>query len=165
VTAGGGCVTADHLPNTTAAVSGLPPVSVVTPPPTPTFNHCGTIVLSDAGTVGFVVGTANFRDSSAADATLSQLAATLKQGTEHITLIGSTSTEGGDAINNPLSLHRAQAVEQVLVSMGIPASRITAIGDGSHWPGRVPDTAPNGELLPGPAEQDREVIVQLPKCT
>ncbi len=165
VTAGGGCVTADPLPNTTAEVSGLPPVSVVRPPPTPTFNNCGAIVLSDAGTVGFVVGTANFRNPSAADATLSRLAATLKQGTEHITLIGSTSTEGGDAINNPLSLHRAQAVERVLISMGIPTSRITAIGDGSHWSGRVPDIGPSGELLPGPAEQDREVIVQLPKCT
>jgi OmpA-OmpF porin, OOP family len=166
VTAGGGCVTADTQPNTAAELSGLPAVSVVTPPPTPTLrNNCGTIVLSDAGTVGFVVGKATFRDPSAAEATLSQLVGTLKRGTEHITLIGSTSTEGGDAINNPLSLHRAQAVERVLESMGIPASRITAIGDGSHWPGRVPDIGPNGELLPGPAEQDREVIVQLPKCT
>jgi OmpA-OmpF porin, OOP family len=165
VTAGGGCVTADTLPNTAAEVPGLPPVSVVTPPPTPSFhNNCGTIVLSDAGTVGFVVGTATFRDPSEADATLSQLADTLKRGTEHITLIGSTSTEGGDAINNPLSLRRAEAVERVLVSMGISAGRITAVGDGSHWPGRVPDIGPNGELLPGPAEQDREVIVQLPKC-
>jgi OmpA-OmpF porin, OOP family len=166
VTAGGGCVTADPQPNTAAEVSGLPLVSVVPPPPTPDIHRtCGTIALSDAGTVGFVVGTATFRDPSAADATLSQLAATLNRTTEHITLIGSTSTEGGDAINNPLSLHRAQAVEQVLVSMGIAASRITAVGDGSHWPGRVPDIGPGGDLLPGPAEQDREVIVQLPKCT
>jgi outer membrane protein OmpA-like peptidoglycan-associated protein len=165
VTAGGGCVTADTLPNTTSEVSGLPVVSAVPLPPTPNIHStCGTIVLSDAGTVGFIVGTATFRDRSAADATLSQLAATLRRGTEHITLIGSTSTEGGDAINNPLSLHRAQTVEQVLLSMGIAASRITGIGDGSHWPGRVPDIGPNGELLPGPAEQDREVIVRLPKC-
>jgi hypothetical protein len=28
----------------------------------------------------------------------------------------------------------------------------------------VTDIGPGGELLPGPAEQDREVIVQLPSC-
>jgi outer membrane protein OmpA-like peptidoglycan-associated protein len=80
-------------------------------------------------------------------------------------LIGSTSSEGGDALNNPLSLARAKAVKSVLVSMGIPGSRITTTGDGSHWPGRVNDIGPGGVLLPGPAEQDREVIVQLPQCT
>jgi len=165
VKAGGGCVTVDPVPNTAPEIAGLPPVSVVTPPATPTISNCGTIQLEDAGTVGFVVGTATFRDPSAAEATLRQLAGTLKQGTEHITLIGSTSSEGGDAVNNPLSLQRAQAVEAALASLGIPASRITTMGDGSHWPGRMNDIGPGGVLLPGPAEQDREVIVQLPQCT
>jgi OmpA-OmpF porin, OOP family len=164
VQAGGGCVTADTLPNTAAAIAGLPPVSIVTPPTTPSFSNCGTFALEDAGTVGFVVGTANFRDPSAAQATLSQLARTLAQGTEHITLIGSTSSEGGNALNDRLSLARAKAVKSVLVSMGISASRITPIGDGSHWPGRVRDVGANGVLLPGPAEANREVIVQLPHC-
>jgi OmpA-OmpF porin, OOP family len=165
IQAGGGCVTADSGPNTAAAVAGLPAVSLVPPPATPVFNNCGTIKLSDAGSVGFIVGTANFRDPSAAQATLQQLANTLKQGSEHITLIGSTSSEGGDAINNPLSGNRADAVQSVLVSTGIAASRITATGEGSHWPGRVVDIGPGGVLLPAQAEQDREVIVQLPKCT
>jgi OOP family OmpA-OmpF porin len=165
VRAGGGCVTVDQDPNTTHAVSGLPAVSLVPLPPTPVIRNCGTIVLSDAGSVGFVVGQSVFRDPAAAQATLSKLASTLKQGSEHITLIGSTSSEGGDAINNPLSQARANAVSRVLISMGIAASRITAVGDGSHWPGRVNDTGPGGELLPGPAEQDREVIVQLPACS
>jgi OOP family OmpA-OmpF porin len=165
IKAGGACVTADTGPNTADALTGLPTVSLVPPPATPVFNNCGTIKLSDAGSVGFIVGTANFRDPSAARATLQQLASTLKKGSEHITLIGSTSSEGGDAINNPLSQQRAQAVQSVLISMGIPASRITAIGKGSHWPGRVPDIGPGGVLLPAQAEQDREVIVQLPRCT
>jgi outer membrane protein OmpA-like peptidoglycan-associated protein len=165
VKAGGGCVTVNTLPNTAAEIPGLPPVGVVTPPATPAFRNCGTIALQDAGSVGFIVGTANFRDPSAAQATLQELADTLKQGTETIMLIGSTSSEGGDALNNPLSLARAKAVKSVLVSMGIPGSRITTTGDGSHWPGRVNDIGPGGVLLPGPAEQDREVIVQLPQCT
>jgi outer membrane protein OmpA-like peptidoglycan-associated protein len=165
VKAGGGCVTVDPTPNTSAEISGLPPVGIVTPPATPTFSNCGTFTLADAGSVGFVVDRATFRDPTAAEATLQQLADTLKQGTEHITLIGSTSSEGGDAVNNPLSLQRAKAVETVLFSMHIPASRITIMGDGSHWPGRVNDIGPGGVLLPAQAEQDREVIVQLPQCT
>ena len=165
VRAGGACVTADPQPNTAAEISGLPPVSIVAPPVTPVFRNCGNILLEDAGTVGFNADTATFRDPSAAEATLSQLVDKLKQSTEHITLIGSTSSEGSDAVNNALSLDRAKAVERVLVSQGIPASRITTYGDGSHWPGRVPDIGPSGVLLPGPAEEDREVIVQLPQCT
>jgi OmpA-OmpF porin, OOP family len=161
VEAGGGCVTVDRLPNTAAEIAGLPRVGIVTPPTTPPFSNCGTIRLEDAGTVGFVVGKDTFRNPSAAEATLRQLADTLKQGTEHVTLIGSTSSEGGDALNNPLSLKRAQAVAAVL---GLPPSRITTVGDGSHWAGRVNDIGPGGVLLPGPAEQDREVIVQLPQC-
>lgn len=160
VTAGGGCVTVDPLPNTAAEIAGLPPVSIVTP----AFNNCGTFTLADAGSVGFVAGTATFRDPSAAEATLRQLAAKLKQVTEHITLIGSTSSEGGDAVNYPLSLDRAKAVEEVLVSLGIPASRITTAGDGAHWPGRVNDIGPGGVILSAQAAQDNEVIVQLPQC-
>jgi OmpA-OmpF porin, OOP family len=165
VTAGGGCVTVDSLPTTAPEISGMPPVGIVTPPQPPVFHGCGTTVLEDAGSVGFVVGTSIFRNPSEAEATLAQLAAKLKQSTEPITLIGSTSTEGGNAVNNPLSVKRAEAVKQVLVSDGISGSRIRTVGDGSHYPGRVPDSGPGGILLPGPAEQDREVIVQLPPCS
>jgi OOP family OmpA-OmpF porin len=164
IKAGGGCAQVDSVANTSAAQPGLPVVSAVVPPPTPSFGNCGIFVLADAGSVGFIVGTANFRNPLAAESTLRELAAKLKRGTEHIKLIGSTSTEGGDAINNPLSLYRAEAIKNALVSLGIAATRITAIGNGSHWSGRVPDIGPGGVLLPGPAEEDREVIVQLPRC-
>jgi OmpA-OmpF porin, OOP family len=164
IKAGGGCVTADTVADTSPEISSLPPVGIVNLPPPPVFSNCGSIALEDAGTVGFIVGTAHFRNPSAAQATLQRLADKLKQGSEHITLVGSTSSEGGDAINDALSLARAKAVEDALISMGVPASRITTVGDGSHWPGRVNDVGPGSELLPGPAEQDREVIVQLPRC-
>lgn len=144
--------------------ANLPAVSMVPLPAPPIFKPCGTTVLSDAGSVGFNDGNASFRDPAAARSTLSQLASVLKQGTEPITLIGSTSTEGGDAINNPLSTKRAAAVKSVLMSLGVAGSRITVVGDGAHYPGRVPDVGPDGQLLPGQAEQDREVIVQLPQC-
>ena len=168
VKASGACVTVSSLPNTAAELPGLPAVSVVTPPPPPSFskisNNCGTVVLQDAGSVGFQQGSASFRDPAAALATLSSLADTLKKGSEHITLIGSTSSEGGDAVNDPLSLRRANAVKAALVSLHVPASRISTVGEGSHWSGRMKDLGSGGVLLPGPAEQDREVVVQLPQC-
>lgn len=165
VKAGGGCVTADPAPNTAQELAGLPPVTKVPLPPPVVIRACGTTILSDSGSVGFVDGKSTFRNPPEADTTLRQLADALKDSSEHITLIGSTSSEGGDAINNPLSQNRADAVKSALVSMGIPASRITATGEGSHWSGRVPDIGPGGELLPAQAEQDREVIVQLPSCS
>jgi OOP family OmpA-OmpF porin len=164
VAAGGACVTADTTPNTSAEPADLPAVSTVPLPAPPIFKPCGTTVLSDAGSVGFNAGNASFRDPAAARSTLSQLASILKQGTEPITLIGSTSTEGGDAINNPLSTKRAAAVRSVLVSLGVAGSRITVVGDGAHYSGRVPDVGPDGQLLLGQAEQDREVVVRLPQC-
>jgi len=164
VTAGGACVTVDPTPNTNQEMPGLPAVATVPLPAPPVFKSCGTTVLSDAGSVGFNVGLSSFRDPSEARQTLSNLASVLKQGTEPIKLIGSTSSEGGDAVNGPLSLNRAKAVESVLVSLGVPAGRITVVGDGAHYPGRVADLGPGGQLLLPEAEQDREVIVQLPQC-
>lgn len=164
IKAGGGCVSVDLTPDTTADLPNLPQVAIVTPPPTPAFSNCGTFALEDASTVGFVDGKASFRDPGAATTTLQKLADKLKQGSEHITLIGGTSSEGSEALNNSLSKSRAEAVETILVSMGISMSRITIKGDGSHWPGRVNDLGPGGVLLPAQAEQDREVIVQLPRC-
>jgi OOP family OmpA-OmpF porin len=164
VGAGGACVTVDQSPNTNQAMPGLPAVATAPLPASPTFKNCGTTVLSDAGSVGFKDGLASFRDPPEAKQTLSRLATILKQGTEPVTLIGSTSSEGGDAVNNPLSLNRAAAVKAVLASLGVPGTRITAVGDGSHYPTRVPDLRPGGQLLLPQAEQDREVIVQLPHC-
>jgi OOP family OmpA-OmpF porin len=164
MTAGGACVTVDQTPNTSQEMPGLPAVATVPLPAPPVFKSCGTTVLSDAGSVGFNVGLSSFRDPSEARQTLGKLATVLMQGAEPIRLIGSTSSEGGDAVNDPLSLNRAKAVESVLVSLGVPAGRITVVGDGAHYPKRVADLGPGGQLLLPQAEQDREVIVQLPQC-
>jgi outer membrane protein OmpA-like peptidoglycan-associated protein len=164
VVAGGGCATVDTSPNTGAELPGLPGVTTVALPTPPTFRNCGTTVLGDAGSVGFKDGLPSFRDPVGARSTLNRLAAALRQGTEQITLIGSTSTEGGDAFNNTLSSKRATAVKAVLVLLGVPGGRIKVVGDGAHYPGRVPDIGPDGQLLLAQAEQDREVIVQLPQC-
>lgn len=164
VRAGGACVTVSTTPNTNAETAGLPSVSTVPLPAPPVFSTCGITILSNDGSVGFNDGNASFRDPAAARSALSELASTLKRGSEQITLIGSTSTEGGDAINQPLSTRRAAAVKSVLMSFGISGARIKVIGDGAHYPGRVNDVGSGGQLLLAQAEQDREVIVQLPRC-
>lgn len=48
---------------------------------------------------------------------------------------GHTDSKGTDAINDPLSLNRAQAVAQYLVSAGVPQSQFQNVsGFGSHQP-------------------------------
>jgi hypothetical protein len=47
----------------------------------------------------------------------------------------------------------------------VNSRRITIRADGPAYPGRVRDIGPNGQLILWAAEQDREVIVQLPPCT
>jgi OmpA-OmpF porin, OOP family len=165
VTAGGASVCVDPSANTRGELTGLPTVATVPLPAPVVFNPCGTTVLSDQGSVGFNDNESTFRSSSLAQATLLQLAQKLKNGTEPIKLIGSTSSEGSKAHNYTLSRERAKAVAKVLEKDGVNATRITIVPDGPNYPGRVPDIGPNGQLILSAAEQDREVIVQLPQCT
>jgi outer membrane protein OmpA-like peptidoglycan-associated protein len=47
---------------------------------------------------------------------------------------GHTDSQGSDAINQPLSFNRATAVREYLVSRGVAAEKISAIGMSSHRP-------------------------------
>lgn len=51
-----------------------------------------------------------------------------------ITVIGHTDSTGSDAINNPLSLDRAQSVRDYLAARGVSASRIQTLGRGDREP-------------------------------
>ncbi|NKZ05271.1 OmpA family protein [Actinomadura latina] len=165
VKAGGGCIAVDREPNTSTALPGLPPVTPVKLPPAPTFTGCGDAALTAANKVGFVKGTDEFADPAGAKSTLGKLAAVLTKGDQRLRLIGSTSSEGGDAINDPLSERRAERVKKELATLGVAADRITAEGAGAHLEGREKDIGPGGVLLPGPAAANRKVVVRLPKCT
>jgi len=51
-----------------------------------------------------------------------------------VRIIGHTDSTGNDAINNPLSLDRAESVRDYLAARGVAASRIEIDGRGSHQP-------------------------------
>ena len=67
--------------------------------------------------------------------TLDSVATVLKTYPDSIIVVsGHTDTTGNDAINNPLSVNRANSVETYLESQGISSSRITSRGYGSKQP-------------------------------
>lgn len=57
-----------------------------------------------------------------------------KRPAPEITVIGHTDTVGGNAVNDPLSLQRAQSVKETLLAAGIKATSIVVIGRGEREP-------------------------------
>jgi outer membrane protein OmpA-like peptidoglycan-associated protein len=51
-----------------------------------------------------------------------------------VSIVGHTDSTGSAAINNPLSVDRAQSVRDYLVARGIPATRIETSGRGEREP-------------------------------
>ena len=83
--------------------------------------------------------------TSAATGNIDELATTLqKYADTNITIDGHTDSSGSDAINQPLSQRRAQAVANELTSKGVDNSRITATGYGSSQP-VAPNTTEAGK--------------------
>ncbi len=162
--AAGAQVTIDQTPLTGPAPASAPKVSLVTtteviwnPPP----GTCGTALNTTE--LHFIVGTAKLQDPAAATPALQNVVAELKANHRVATITGTTSSEGGPAINIPLSKKRAQVTAQLMESMRLPRSQIgQVIGLGSHFPGYVPDIGPGGVLLPGPAAENRQVIISWP---
>ncbi len=66
---------------------------------------------------------------------LNQFATSLNQNNvTTVTIIGHTDNTGSDAINNPLSVDRADAARDYLVSRGVARTRIMTDGRGSREP-------------------------------
>lgn len=73
--------------------------------------------------------------SPQAQASLAGAAQTLAQYNETtITIVGHTDSTGNDAINNPLSYNRAQAVANYLNQRGVAVNRMSVSGQGSRQP-------------------------------
>lgn len=64
---------------------------------------------------------------------LDQFAAGLDP-TMRVSVIGHTDSTGSDAINNPLSVERAQSVRDYLAARGVAPSRVETAGHGSREP-------------------------------
>jgi len=68
-------------------------------------------------------------------AVLDPFAASLKDDPKAlVSIIGHTDSTGSDAINNPLSVARAQAVRDHLIARGVAAARIQTEGRGEREP-------------------------------
>lgn len=57
-----------------------------------------------------------------------------QQPSMEVRIVGHTDSTGSDAINNPLSVNRAQSARDYLVSRGVASSRISIDGRGSREP-------------------------------
>ncbi len=83
--------------------------------------------------ISFDVGRAAIKSNFAP--ILNQFATSLNQNpVSTVTIIGHTDNTGSDAINNPLSIDRAEAARDYLVSRGVARTRIATDGKGSREP-------------------------------
>lgn len=96
-------------------------------------NNLDAIKLVMGDAVLFPTG--SYTLSADAQAVLSRVAYNLDQfPNTDITVVGYTDNTGSEAVNQKLSLERAQAVENYLEQHGVAANRLKAIGDGWNNP-------------------------------
>lgn len=83
--------------------------------------------------ISFDVGRADIKPNLRA--VLDQFGQSLRDNAgSTVRIIGHTDSTGSDAINNPLSVARAESTRNYLVDRGVPSSRFTVDGRGSHEP-------------------------------
>ena len=159
--AAGASVSVDPTPLTGAGPAHAPRVSIVKLQETawrPPDGTCGAAI--DATELHFAVGTATLLDPAAAANVLQGLVPFLVAHHLVVSVTGTTSSEGGPAINDPLSTARAEKIAALLEQLGLPPAQIgSVVGLATRFQGFVPDTGPGGTLLPGPAAEDRQVIL------
>lgn len=98
------------------------------------------IVVTLTGEVLFATDESTLRGP--ATARLAQVSeALLADRDRRVTVVGHTDSQGSDSYNQRLSQDRANAVRTTLISQGIAADRITAVGQGEAQPVAPNDTA------------------------
>jgi outer membrane protein OmpA-like peptidoglycan-associated protein len=88
--------------------------------------------LTLANEVSFDVNSASIKP--AFRPSLAKVAEVLKQYDTQVTVVGHTDSSGSDSYNQTLSEHRADAVRGELARLGVPSSRMSAIGRGEMEP-------------------------------
>ncbi len=111
-----------------------PVKEVVAPAPPPPPPPPPAKIVLDEAVLHFANGKAELGPDAAA--AIQKVAGGLKsyQGSYSLVISGHTSSVGGKALNKTLSKLRADAVANVLVDSGIPASRISTVGMGPDKP-------------------------------
>lgn len=101
------------------------------------------VVITLSGSVLFASG--KYELLNTAKMKLDQVAEALKaqDADKRIVVEGHTDSQGSDAVNQPLSLNRASAVREYLVSRGVSSEKISAVGLGSSRPITDNKTAEN----------------------
>lgn len=101
------------------------------------------VVITLSGSILFASG--KYALLNTAMTKLDQVAEALKaqDADKSMVVEGHTDSQGSDAINQPLSLNRATAVRDYLVSKGVASEKISAIGIGSGRPLTDNKTAEN----------------------
>jgi outer membrane protein OmpA-like peptidoglycan-associated protein len=83
--------------------------------------------------VSFDVGRADIKRNFAP--VLDRFADTLKSNpATQVRVVGYTDSTGSDAVNNPLSVNRAESVREYLGARGVPTSRVAIDGHGERDP-------------------------------
>ena len=113
-----------------AAPPPPPPPPPVAPAPAPVQDSCGRIVLRG---VNFAFDSAEIDPSSSVvlDAAADQLKECQNVA---VRVEGHTDSVGSETYNQGLSERRAEGVQSHLISRGVAASRLTAIGFGESQP-------------------------------
>lgn len=89
--------------------------------------------------ISFAVGRSDIQPNFAP--VLDQFAAGLRNNPNtDVRIVGHTDSTGSDAINNPLSLARAESARNFLTMRGVSGARIQVEGRGSHQPVASNDT-------------------------
>lgn len=120
----------------------------------------GRIVVLNAEIGNFKENTAEFNDVEAAKKYLTPIAKSLIQGGEKYVLAGTTANDGTIGQIDPykLSIERANAVKDLLISMGVDDSQLKTVGLGSDAPWHINEINENGDMIPEIAAQNRAVV-------
>lgn len=119
-------------------------------------NRLKLEVPADAG---FAVGRSAVSGSLAG--VLDQFASTLQQNpVTQVSIIGHTDSTGGDAVNNPLSVDRANSARDYLIARGVSATRFGTEGRGAREP-----VADNGTAAGRSQNRRVEIFVAEPVTT
>lgn len=130
----------------------IEPVEIVSDPP------IKTIVLNDTS-VRFIGDKAEFVDNEEATRILEQYAQVLlNHPNNKVYVIGTTATGTKDFCNE-LSINRANAVCQVLISYGVPESQLIPMGMGYEDPWHIDDVDDSGKQVEKYACQNRKVLI------